>query len=472
MFSALMLFNKHTRRLEKPHEFSNLWAAFRAVFVSHLVVLLVIGTAGDELPRSQSLLVVSAASVVGLSLVYEFYLRKALGVSSVPIILSAFILKTGVGILHYCYFLQPDYFAGFGDYSYLWDYQWMHEVMRYAADYWRLNGLSALPEEYYLSNMNPFLYGYIALLYYLGGGANHLNIAPWNALHSVYVAILISALALRIGADKRQARIALILAAFQPFGFISSLMWRDSIGQFMLVFGYVLLTACQPIVVIWAVALAISCYLAWSVRQPYLIVMLATGVYLYATNTRLSKARVIMGTILVTIIAVITTAGGASILLDAAFSRFWDNQLHLFSPITFFVRFIRGLGGPFPWYQVFMGVNGAEYMPADFFQALYNLAVFIQVIPLAIRSFNKEKRIDATMLLAVLLFLSGIQATGVHMSYVSIGTVFLLPIACQAEPRKWAPTFFALFSLALTANLLYWSLGLTGGNILQSITGY
>ena len=48
------------------------------------------------------------------------------------------------------------------------------------------------------------------------------NIAPWNTLHTMYTAVMIAVLALKAGATRNQALVALALTALEPFGFISS----------------------------------------------------------------------------------------------------------------------------------------------------------------------------------------------------------------------------------------------------------
>lgn len=440
-----------------------------SLFLGHSTVLFLIWLFGYELTRYQSLLIVTSAALIGLLIVSITFAQKAFGKKALSIICIAFILKVFVGVWHYLYFLEPDYFTSTGSYKYFWDYVWMNETMQSAASYWRHSGLSPLPESYYLGNKNPFLLAYNGILYFLSGD-NHLNIAPWNALHSLYVAILIGALALQAGATQAQSRLALTLAAFQPFGFISSIMWRDSVGQLWLILGAYLLISSREKRLLWIVILPVSCFLAWSLRQPYSLVILMLAVYIYLSSALQSKKKGLF------IISLLITIIACSIFLPKylglALDRFAGTSQLSFNVLMFPLRLIRAFAGPFPWYQVFMDVNGVEYMPADFLQAVYNLALVILVFPLATKMWKESKSIDTSLLLGALLFVSAAQATGVHMAYVSIGMVLLLPLACKVDFVKWPPTFLKCYFAFFIANLMYWVLGLAGSGILMNITGY
>lgn len=440
-----------------------------SLILGHSTVLSLMWLFGFDLTRFQSLIIVSSAALIGLYVISTTYAQKAFGKKAIVIICFAFALKVCVGVWHYLYLFEPDYLTTTGSYKYFWDYVWMNETMQSAASYWRQRGLAPLPESYYIGNKNPFLLAYCGILYFLSGD-NHLNIAPWNALHSLYVAILIGALALQAGATQLQARLALALAAFQPFGFISSIMWRDSVGQLWLILGAYLLISSREKKYLWIIILPVSCFLAWSLRQPYLLVILMLAVYIYLSSVYQSRMKgLFITSLLIMIIASLTLLPE---YLGLALDRFEGTQQLSFNFFLFPLRLVRALAGPFPWYQVFMDVNGAEYMPADFLQAVYNLSLVVLVLPLAIKMWKESKSVDPGLLLGALLFVSGAQAIGVHMPYVSTGMVLLLPLACQVDFRRLTPTFFKGFYFFFIANLMYWAFGLAGSGIIMDITGY
>lgn len=441
----------------------------KAILLSISSVLLIMWFCGYELTRLQSLLSVAGASFAGVFVVSSVYVEKAFGKKAARILYLAFGLKVCVGVWHFLYFIDPDYFITTGGFKYLWDYQWMHETMQSAAGYWRQHGPSLLPKSYFIGNKNPFLIAYNGILYYLGG-EHSLNISPWNALHSLYVAVLVGALALQAGATQIQARLALTLAAFQPFGFISNVMWRDSVGQLWLVLAAYLLISTQEKKHLWIIILPISCFLAWSLRQPYLLLVLALAAYMSLSAIYQSKKK---GLVVASLfVLAMTCAFFLPTFFELALGRFVGTHQITVNFLLFPLRIARALAGPFPWYQVFMGVNGVEYMPPDFLQAVYNLSLIAVALPLARKKWRESKSMDPAFLFCALIFVSAAQAVGVHISYVSTGMVLLLPLACQASHRKWVPTFFVCFYFFFLANILYWALGLSGSGILMNATGY
>jgi hypothetical protein len=442
---------------------------FLSLLVGHGTVLLLMSMFGYDLSRLQSLLSVSFAAFCGLTVLFVLYARKAFGNTAILIMLSAFILKVMVGVFHSLHFFDPDYFNNTAGFEYFKDYMWMEGKMRDASDYWRQDGLSLLPITWYANTKNLFILAYNGLLYYLSG-ENYINISPWNALHSLYVAIIVGALALEAGATKVQSRFALALAAFQPFGFISNIMWRDSVGQFWMLLGVYLLIVTRDKKYLWVIALPVACFLAYSQREPYLLVTLTVASYLLLSSVFQEKLK--LRTKVAIAILLLATLWFLPQYSTLAFDRYGSGGQLSFAPLQFPLRILRALAGPFPWFQIFMGVDGAEFMLPDFLQAVYNLTLLILVIPLAFKMWKDSKRIEPCMLFALLLYVMAIQATGVHIAYLSIGIVLLIPMVCQVSAARWLRTFSACFYCFLFANILYWILGLSGSGIIMNITGY
>lgn len=439
------------------------------LMAGHGTMLFLMTLFGHDLPRLQSLLSVSFAALCGLVLIFVLYARRAFGNKAILILLAAFLAKEVLGVVHSLSFFDANYFANDSNFEYLPDFVWMEDKMKFASGYWRQNGLSPLPLPFYDQNKNPFLLAYNGLLYYLSGD-NYVNISPWNALHSLYVALIVGALALEAGASRVQARFALAIAAFQPFGFISNIMWRDSIGQFWMLLGLYLLFATREKKYLWVVTLPIAAFLAWSQRQPYIFVVLAVAVYLSVASIFQEKLK------LRTKIAIACLLVSSAILLpkffQLGFARYESGGQLSLSPLLLPFRAVRAIAGPFPWHQIFMDVAGAAFMPADFAQAVYNLTLIVLAAPVALKMWREKRRIDPCLLAAACLFAMGVQATGVHIGYVSIGIVLLLPVVCQLPSARWFRTLAGCFYGFLFANILYGMSGLTGGGIIMSVTGY
>lgn len=434
-----------------------------------VVLLLLMYLLGPALSRLTSLWSVTVAAFCGLLLISALYVKRNYGTKGVLIVCCAFLLKVLVGVVHSLCFFDPHYFSNFGSFSYFWDFEWMDRMMQGLAVYWTDNGFSLPPATFYVNNKNPFLIAYNALLYYLSG-VNYLNLAPWNALHSLYVALLVGALALESGATRVQARFALALVAFQPFGFISSVIWRDSVGQFWLILGVYLLIASREKKYLWILAFPAACFFAWSHRQPYLLAVAVLAIYLVYDSIFKPGQRVRTKLLLLGLLALALCS--LPVLAGLALERFVGSDQMSIHPLLIPLRVLRAMAGPFPWYQVLMGVSDAIFMPVDFIQAVCNLTLWIIVLPVALRNWRETRRIDPCLLVGGMLFLMAVVAVGVHMPYISVGIVLLIPLACRVPQVRWLRTFLGCFYGFLFANILYAAMGLSGGGIVMGITGY
>lgn len=437
---------------------------------SHFVVLSIMWVFGDALSPAGSLFAVSLASLAGVISIYFLYLRKALGTSTIYVVLGAFLLRLGVGIIHYLLIMQPDYFGAPASFTYLWDYEWMHQSMITVSNAWHLWGfLSPLPADYLLYTKNAYLLAYNAVLYFFSG-VNALNVAPWNTLHSIYSAGIVAALGLRAGLSKKQATLALAIAAFQPFGLISSIFWRESVGQFFLALAIYLLVVTQGRLWLWIPLLPMSGLLGFCMREVYLLAVIAVAGFIYFNRLRVSRLRVIIIIIAILVLSLAFEYGLVSLFKRSVLHRYVEDprysDLHT-RLLTVPLRTVKAMVGPFPWYQVFFSRTlNIEYMPADFLQHVLNISIYILTFPVAMKKWKEFRQIDASMFFGSILLFIGIIAFGMHSPYVSIGSIFFLPVACQTDRRQWLRTLLIVFELFLAANVLYWMLGLTGSGIL------
>lgn len=234
---------------------------------------------GDGTPI-ESFFVTVFASVIGIGVLYHIDLRDRLLAGAGIILVTAFVARIAVGISHFLLVIDPDYFLHPTEFNYLWDYEWLHESMRYLSIHWREESfLAGLPENFRTENKNAYLIAYMALLYHFTG-TYPINMAVWNTLHTLYSAVIVSDLAVMCGATRKQAVLALGLVAFEPFGFISTIMWRDSFGQTAVVLGLYLVMIYRNNIWSLVIVLPIAAFLGYCHRTPYLIAMLLTSALL------------------------------------------------------------------------------------------------------------------------------------------------------------------------------------------------
>jgi hypothetical protein len=444
------------------------------VVVGHLAVIGLMALMGELRSAFASLILSTLIGLVGIYVVYHIGLRRVLGSAGLYVLVTAYLFRVGVGVVHYLAVMDPEYFAQPSAFTYIWDYEWMHVSMVMVSDTWRAGGFfTSLPQEYWLENKNPVLLIYGSLVYYLNGVCA-LNVAPWNSLHTIYTACLVAGLAYYGGANRRHTLLALGVAAFEPFGIISSVMWRDSMGQLWVVLGVylVIITRHRPWICLPMIVLASA--LAYSQRTAYVsIIVIGSAIILIL----LKRMRGSMG-----LLMQIGALGGAFLVFrvfGGAFSDALsvgtltgDGQLSFSRVSMFGLLGLRAIMGPFPWFHILNKPSGFEFMPTEFAQVVVNLAIFITIIPMLLRQpFRQSENAPATVF-GLLLFASGTIAFGVHTGYVSIGMVLLVPLACRAGGRVFSRNLLLSFGGFCVANILYAASGLYGSGSIQGITGY
>ncbi len=434
---------------------------------THAAVLGMMVLIGDQMTPLASILTLSIVGLAAVVLLNKLVLSRFLDGPALTIVAAAFIVRLSVGIVHYLLLIHPGYFEDPAGYTYLWDFEWMHESMIVTRNFWLDNSLlSPLPDWYLEWNKNAYLLAYAGILYYFCG-VLPLNMTFWNTLHILYSAALISHLATRCGASRKQAMVALILVAFEPFGFISSHMARDSLGQFALVLGFYLLMICRDRLGLLILVTPLASFLGYSYRQPYLIAMSVTAVYVYTVRrfkSIFSGVAAIAGVVVSMLVATVLFSSVADQLYVLAFERFEDSSNMELSLLAFPIRVIRGMIGPWPWYQLWL-VENWEFMLPNFLQHVLNLGIYVVLVKMGLERSHTPGPVDPGVILGLLLFFIGVQATGIHSPYVSVGTVFFLPTACKVSSRIWAPLLISIFLLFITGNILYWGLGLTGSGL-------
>jgi hypothetical protein len=443
------------------------------LLITQLVFMVGASLIGRSHTPLESLIYLTLVGVCCL-LILSFLSRGSLfGFRILPILGIAFVLRIAVGTWHYLTFFDPGYFEGPKPYSFLWDFEWFNENLVLVSNIWNSEGLFAsLPTAYWAENKNPILTAYTAIGYY-ASGTNILTIAVWNSLHVIYTAYLIGALSSNLGASRRQSLFAMALVAFQPFGIISSTLARDFVGQTWLAIGVYLVIVLIKWRLLWLLAIPVACALAMSVRQPYLAVILSGSVIGFILHRKQSFGSKGLFVLVFTTIILITGLG--DFVFNAAFGRFIDNQILVDTNRILLMpfRILRGLMGPFPWFQVFREnpPTGVEIMPIDFLQAIFNLTIYILVVPRLWKTLRLKKTIDTASLFALLFFLGGCWSIGIHMSYASIGIVFFLPFACRASVPVWCKSVAYSAAFFVVANFGYWAFDLVGKGLLQGLSG-
>lgn len=130
---------------------------------------------------------------------------------------------------------------------------------------------------------------------------------------------------------------------------------------------------------------------------------------------------------------------------------------------------IRGIAGPFPWVNTDMDIIWVHRDAMfDYAFHVFQLAIFLIIASRWEYASNKD---DFLFLTAILFWLTGIIAAGVHTAYIVVAMPFILPIAFELN-KEIGLYIFTSLGLFIVFNVLYLSSGLHGSSVLIGVTGY
>ena len=402
---------------------------------------------------AESLIAATFAGIVGLLIPLLHLARiRVIGRNLVAIALIVYLARVGIGVWHYVYFLDPSYFASSETIlDYKWDYVYLGHSANKISDYWNSYGFGLLPPEFF-KNKNTYLMPYFALVFYLGDNNHLLNISALNALHASMVAIMVIRFAFIIKGIA-MARGVFLIAMLQPFGFISSIQWRDSVGQFFLITGAMIIIL-TPARLSGAPTAIFGAFSMMLLRNIYFMhAILLVGVKLLTSRT--SSANTILS-VLPLVIGL--TIFGFGALFERVFVYQTSSQAFSFNKDVASLGYdlIRGLAGPFPWTQMLdSNTSGREYQIQDVFQAAFNLAIIYSIWLTWLRGeINmRVQHISVAITFVFSMMLTGLISYG-HVSYVTVASVLALPLISPFYIGRFFRIFsFILMGLILTGGL-------------------
>lgn len=436
----------------------SVWAPLGAIALGMAVMFALLRAFGAVATTPLgSLLGTSLACIAGLILISRVHYTRLLGSSFTAVVLLVFVVKIAIGVGHYLYFFEPNYFSQpLGFFPWIFDYGQLPEGMQSISTSWRLYGFTDLPVTQ-IGEKSQILAVYHALLYYLNG-EYFLNFVPWASFHTLLVAFLVTSLAVQQGATRRQATGAFVLASLQPLFLYSDLPQRDIVGQFFVVLAVYLLVQSfketRRLVLVLPIALILVYAQRWV--YPYIILIYSLLVYL------LSKRRTAVALALLSIGVTIWLAAG-TFINEVTLANY--SQLPITSINRLPAAIVVGIVGPFPWTQVFDVQDAFIHLPPSFAQAWLGMVIWVIVLPRVWRQWRAMREVDVLALISFLFALSGTLTTATHTGYIHIATVLLLPMACRAPLRDWARTVVMVFYLYLIGHIVFFGLGLSDRNL-------
>jgi hypothetical protein len=92
------------------------------------------------------------------------------------------------------------------------------------------------------------------------------------------------------------------------------------------------------------------------------------------------------------------------------------------------LKLILGLIGPFPWTQFlkYKDIPAYSYQLHDYLQGIFNISFFITIL-MFWNEYFKKGWANLLIILGILLVISGLFNSQMHVTYVAIGFFFLIP---------------------------------------------
>ena len=438
--------------------YSNKSKIYRQLFIlisSLFVFYIVLSPSETSTGNLLSLLIASIAGVV--SIIYTVLLLSPFQKYKVlTITLSFYLIKLGVGVFVFMFFIDTTYFTSNTDsLNYFFEYDWMHESLILVSDAWNERYPLYVSDYFVLVNKNAYMFQLFGGLYYFGG-THALNIAPYNALFMFLSSMLIYILTLSIWGNPKYALAALVIASLQPIHLISSSMDRHSVGLFLVLLSFFLIIYTSRNTLINIFLMLSAGTIASTMRTPYFVIPII--VFIYKSLDYLNKRNFLMYFLIIGI-----ALFGMYSSYDYMFSRIIEStQMNIFDKIVRFpILLVRSLIGVFPWNQILDPVPSREILIQYMLQAPYNITMLYFSLRY-ILTYKVSRTVKSVFLYAILFYLSGVIATENHIDYLSMSIPILAVIVSRYSIAHFITIYFSSICMFIIGSALYTMLGLYG----------
>ena len=376
----------------------------------------------------------------------------------------AYIVKVFIGLVHYLYFIDADYFNGNGEYKSLttefeavFDGISSFAIFKMESSLFFFESLSSgVTHQELLSFISiPFMFF----------GNFVLTISPVNAFFSLLISINILLIAkYKFNFSNKNLKYVAFITAYFPITLISSLLWRDVVGMSLMTIGITLLYFSKRSLSQY-LFLIIACYLFYLQRTTYPFIL---ALAFFTNNILASQFKIRQLNLFFKVLSIVFFIYLMTFIFSfgntEANSNLLENTLNL-NLLALPLKFVLGLIGPFPWtnFLIYESFPAYAYQLQDYLQGTFNVAfVFIMFR----NKFFRKENINLLNLIGVFLIISGLTNIYMHISYVSFGFMFLIPwlftvINLKEFKRIYMLAFMSLIVLNLIVVLILGNLGIS-----------
>lgn len=368
----------------------------------------------------------------------------------------AFIVQLLIGLVHYLYFVDPNYFHANGDpSSRFWrEYLSVFDAIGRLNDARRNFGILYWMDTSEFQVSHPQIWHIISWpFYYLSH--RWMNYAPLNVFSSLLASANIVFLhKMNYDNNKSVHNSVLFLTAFFPTFLLNDTVWRDAFGICLISIGVVSVTLSNNLAS-KAVSFVIFGFASFLQRTMYVLIAAVSATWENFKKSRsvaLKFLYIILGFTLLFYLYIFAN--------DVNGSEYNAGYVNAMSYLALPIKVIFGMIGPFPWINFFRSV---EINPAfawqlqDYLMGTFQFGYLIALI-MEWKHFSFDK-LDSLTILGFGIMLSGFMSRQMHIGYISEGLLFTLPWFFSCIGIKYKKYLRLSFAILVILNILLFFMG-------------
>jgi hypothetical protein len=435
------------------------------LLVSYTIFMFTLVLFGSGLERLESYLVSCFAALLSVTYIsHKFY--KLYQINLLNIALVGIFIKLLIGFMFWQFYLWPDYFSQnsiivFDHFEYLQTPKYMKRI----AEYRIKNGIYSIPVQEALFLGKYFFITYIMSNLYLSGNFNLLDLSIQNTLFSIYTAIVICLIGMKFDLNRKHIKTIFIISLFQPFSLISSMVWRDFVGQFFVIFGfYILICSFNNKIIKVSTTIVVASFSMALLRTVYIFIPVMLYCLKHLKSGLMSVwQNFVLIAILSGLIFVILRTQLINFLV-AGYAYYFSSLINPKFYLNLPLDYTKALVGPFPWVNWFAFDDNSIFLISNYLQAVY-----ILVILYFTARYYRYSNIDIKLYIAFLFFIllsMGIVTEHVHTEYFSFAAALLVPISVKYfSIGRFLKVYGIVFIGFLMLNIIYVGLGINGAGL-------
>ena len=378
------------------------------------------------------------------------------------IVIGTFLIKMVIGLTHYLFFFNADYFSGDGeilrifqsDFTSYFDYvNGLSEAKEFHGLFYFDDSVQKVTHVELLNVLAMFMYKF---------GIHAMNILPLNCMFSSLAALNIYICLKKIVTFEEKKVGLLWLLTLFPLFLDNVIFVRDITGQFLMSIGLTcFILSPNRYKLLWIIP---TSYLFYMQRVGYIFVPFMAYVMDAVLNKKSSKNMLFIPLLLMVAFYFISGVGGVEedLALRIGGGGVANGTLLLLLPI----RVVFGIIGPFPWTQfIVKGLVEPAYA-----SQLYNYIAGVIHVGCLIMLFSSAetfKRLlrNQVFMIGLILVGMGILDGAMHITYIMAGTCFMVPTIYLAYNRQlYSKSMRISFFILLGLNIFVIA---TGGGIMS-----